>query len=315
MNKVLTLLKTNTLTSIQDNGRFGYAHLGITQGGAADEYSFHWANKLLENPFSSPTIETSLGGFEAEFQQGSWFAVTGALDNVYLDDIKVSNWSRVWAKRGQRLSVRMPRSGLRNYIALPSGVKAPLHHGSTSTVAKDRLGGLHRDGQGLKAGDDLYCVTPSPTQFRQVSVSPQFVPDFAPSSIIQLRLLPGSQYSLFDQNATQTLYKTIYSVSSQSNKMGYQLTGTPITTPLQHLISEPIAHGAVQVPPSGHPIVMLCERQTIGGYHKLGTVARLDLAKLSQAKPGTKIQFIATDANSCLREYKNWLKFFQIKAP
>ncbi|GEA50392.1 allophanate hydrolase [Vibrio inusitatus NBRC 102082] len=315
MNKVLTVLKTNTLTSIQDQGRFGYAHLGITQGGVADEYSFHWANKLLENPFSSSVIETSLGGLEAEFQQNSWFAITGAMDNAYLDDIKVPNWSRIWAKRGQRLSVRMPRMGLRNYIALPSGIKAPLHHGSSATVTKDRLGGLHSDGQGLRAGDDLYCFALSEKQYKPISVSSKFIPDFAPSSIIQLRLLLGSQHLLFDQNATPTLYEATYSVASQSNKMGYQLTGHPIAVPKQHLISEPIALGAVQVLPSGQPIIMLCERQTIGGYHKLGTVARLDLAKLAQTKPGAKIRFIPTDVNFCLNEYKNWLKFFQKKAP
>ncbi|MEZ9924451.1 hypothetical protein BCV02_00795 [Vibrio breoganii] len=315
MNKVLTLLKTNALTSIQDIGRFGYAHLGITQGGVADEYSFHWANKLLDNPFASSVIETSLGGLEAEFEQDSWFAVTGALDNVYLDDVMVPNWSRVWAKRGQRLSVRMPRTGLRNYIALPAGINAPLHHGSASTVTKDRLGGLYSDGQGLKAGDEVCCVAPSLKQCKPISVAPKFLPDFAPTSIMPLRLLPGSQHALFDQNATQTLFESTYSVGSQSNKMGYQLTGSPLTAPHQHLISEPIALGAVQVPPSGQPIIMLCERQTIGGYHKLGTIARLDLAKLAQAKPGTKVQFIQSDVNPCLSEYKNWLKFFQKEAP
>ncbi|MEZ8988062.1 biotin-dependent carboxyltransferase family protein [Vibrio breoganii] len=315
MNKVLTLLKTNALTSIQDIGRFGYAHLGITQGGVADEYSFHWANKLLENPFASSVIETSLGGLEAEFAQDSWFAVTGAIDNVFLDDVMVPNWSRVWAKRGQRLSVRMPRTGLRNYIALPAGINAPLHHGSASTVTKDRLGGLYSDGQGLKAGDEVCCVAPSLKPCKPISVAPQFIPDFAPTSIIPLRLLPGSQHTLFDQNATQTLFETLYSVDSQSNKMGYQLAGNPISVPKKHLVSEPIALGAVQVPPSGSPIVMLCERQTIGGYYKLGTIARLDLAKLAQAKPGTKVQFIQSDVNTCLSEYKNWLKFFQKEAP
>ncbi|CAM3088399.1 biotin-dependent carboxyltransferase family protein [Vibrio rarus] len=307
----LNIIKTGPMASIQDMGRKGYAHLGITQGGVADEYAFHWANKLLANPFASPVIEITLGGFEAQFTQRTAFAITGAINNAFLDEKPIPNWSASLARKGQRLTIKGPREGLRNYLALLGGVATPLHHNSAATVTKDALGGLHCDGRNLSKHDVIGCERPLNPTFKKRSVDPRYIPPLSATQIIPLRVMLGSQHSLFSADSITSFFSHIYQVSAQSNKMGYQLTGPAIETPSHSLISEAITQGAIQVPANGQPIIMLCEHQTIGGYLKLGNVARMDLPKLAQAKPGALIRFSEADPESCLDIYKNWLRFFQ----
>ncbi|MPW37909.1 5-oxoprolinase/urea amidolyase family protein [Vibrio sp. B1Z05] len=311
MHKIMTILKASPQTGIQDGGRFGFAHLGITQGGVADEYSYHWANKLLGNPFASAVIEVTLGGFEAVIHQDTHIAITGATSPVLLDEVVTSTWRCIKVKKGQHLSIPLPRNGLRHYIALPGGIDAPTHHRSLATVHKEGLGGLQSNGDHLTKGDLIYARLPDANNAKQVAVAARYIPKFKPSHSTNLNVILGSQYRTFSPQALDELFHSQYCVGTQSNKMGYQMSGNAVDSPKQHLISEAISLGAIQIPPNGQPIIMLCERQTIGGYPKVGNVARMDLGKLTQLKPGAKVNFVKSDVDKCMLEYTQWLRFFQ----
>ncbi|GAD80085.1 biotin-dependent carboxyltransferase family protein [Vibrio ezurae] len=311
MNNTLTILKTGPLSSIQDGGRFGFTHLGITQGGVADEYAYHWANTLLNNPFGSAVIEVTLGGFEAVFEQDTYIAITGAVSPILLDNVVTASWQTLKVKKGQHLIIPTPRDGLRHYIALPGGVAAPLHLASTATVTKECLGGLRRDGSILQARDVIQSRLHHLTLDHNLAVSPSYVPKLKHSSIVTLNVILGSQYQTFSKEALQRLFCSTFQVDKQSNKMGYQLKGQCISSPDRHLISEGISIGAIQIPPNGQPIIMLCERQTIGGYPKVGNIARMDIGKLAQLKPGAKVKFVKSNVDKCTEQYQAWMRFFE----
>lgn len=303
----LLVIRSHPGCAIQDLGRASLAHLGITQGGAADEYAFNWANRLLGNPFNSAAVEITLGGFEVEFQEPTWFAITGAKQNVLLNGALITDWASHLAKAGDRLRFLTPREGLRNYFAVSGGIVAPQRYQSCATVSKDKLGGLHGNGTPLQLGDLLSSA--HTRNSKAASVSPQYIPTY--TDTIQLRVIEGSQVYLFTDKQKQKLYNNEYVISASASKMGYQLSGEVITPPDEQLISEGLAIGAIQIPPAGNPILMLCERQTIGGYHKLGQVARSDIGTLAQARPGQKVRFVPASATLCASEYVSWLKFFR----
>ncbi|GAM58402.1 allophanate hydrolase 2 subunit 2 [Vibrio ishigakensis] len=307
MTPCLQILKAHTGTSLQDLGRANLAHYGITQGGAADEYAFNWANKLLANPYNSPAIEITLGGFEAKVLKANTIAITGAKNNVLINGKPVTSWQSYRVKANDILKLLPSREGLRSYLAVGGGFDVPLALGSCATVLKDKLGGLNKNGNPLAVGD-LLSSHDNIGILKETSVSPTFIPEYTQEVV--LRVIAGSQAPLFDESEYDKLFQQSFLISPAASKMGYQLKGEPIKIPKADLISEPIALGAIQIPPSGEPIIMLCERQTIGGYHKLGQVARMDISKLAQARPGQQIRFVPVRGNASAQEYVSWLKFF-----
>ncbi|WP_261818236.1 5-oxoprolinase subunit C family protein [Vibrio gallicus] len=293
--------------SIQDSGRCRLAHYGMSQGGVADEYAFHWANKLLGNLFNSAVIEVTLGGLELKFLKATHFSVSGAKNNACLDQTPIASWQTYYAAAGQHLVIGVPRDGLRNYVAFNGGLIAKSDSGSVSTSKIQQLGGLKGDGSSLQFQDILYCNTPR-TTLKHAFVSADYVPQY--SDTIDLRVTLGSQVDGFAKTELVKLFTTPYKITAAADKMGYQLQGEPLLAPQTDLISEPITLGAIQVPSSGHPIIMLCERQTIGGYHKLGNVVRMDISKLAQAKPGQRVKFHPADLENCRKQYQDWLQYF-----
>lgn len=299
----LVVIKPGMLTLLQDLGRFGYQHLGLTTGGAADEQAFLWANKLLDNPPNSPALEITLGGLILEVQKSTRVALTGADLQASCNGVALANWQTHNVKTGDRLQFGFPRSGVRAYLAVAGGFVISPTFGSVATVVRERMGGLDGRGRPLQEGDCLPCAAVECKMLRRVP--PRFIPDY--TGPLTVRVMEGQQRALFDDAEVSRFYASEYRVSTHSDRMGVRLDGPRLHPTVGGIVSEGIPFGAIQVPPSGQPIILLKDRQTIGGYPKLGTVHPLDAFALAQRQPGQPVRF--TPAS--WEEYQDYVGFLR----
>lgn len=302
----IEVVKPGQQTLIQDFGRFGLAHFGIAQGGPVDDYAYSWANHLLGNSINMPTLEITLGQAEFLIHHSCELAIAGGDLNAKLDGVSVDNWSTFRALKGQTLTFALPRNGLRAYLAIKGGFNIPTQLGSASTVERDQLGGLTH-GTPLQSGDvlpfDQHAISSS-----SVQMTFRYKPDY--NLPLELRVIEGYQVNDFSRDAVNSLYTQQFEVSQLVNRMGYRLSGSKVNAPIKEYLSEGIALGSIQVTPSGEPIVLLNDRQTIGGYPKIGCVARIDLPRLAQAKPGQKVKFVRGDLLGLQDVWGQWARFF-----
>ena len=305
----LTVIKPGPLSLIQDFGRFGVAHLGLTQGGPVDDYSYSWANYLLGNTVNQAALEITLGQCVLKVDFDCEMAICGGDLQATLDGNPLSNWTSFQAFKGQVLSFGLPKNGLRAYLAIKGGFNVPNTLNSSSTVTREKIGGLTQDGQPCQQGQQIgFNQHKLSHTFKALSVTFRYKPDY--NLPVNLRVIEGYQNELFTESAKETFYNAQYIVDQNSNRMGYRLNGEPVTSPDRSLLSEGIALGAIQIPQDGQPIVLLNDRQTIGGYPKVGCVARIDLPRLAQAKPGHEISFSKGDRLGLQDLWCQWAKFF-----
>ncbi|PML49171.1 allophanate hydrolase [Vibrio lentus] len=305
----LTVLKPGPMSLIQDFGRFGVAHLGLTQGGPVDDYSYSWANHLLQNPVNLAALEVTLGQCAFKIDHDCEMSICGGDLQASLDGHKLDNWSTFQARAGQILSFGLPKNGLRAYLAIKGGFDVPVTLNSRSTVTREKIGGLTQNGEPCQQGQKIAFSTHLLTQpFKPVSVTFRYKPNY--NLPLNLRIIEGYQCNLFSESVKETLYSSSYRVDQNSNRMGYRLSGEPVASPDVSLLSEGIALGAIQIPQDGQPIVLLNDRQTIGGYPKIGCIARIDLPRLAQAKPGHEISFSKGDRLGLQDVWCQWAQFF-----
>lgn len=302
----LHILRPGPLSLIQDWGRHGCQHWGMSPGGPLDEQAFLWANKLLENPAHAAMLEITLGPFSLRAGKACQIALTGAEMQAQRNGEPLENWSSHYLHAGDQLELRLASSGLRGYLAVAGGLQVPGKHGSCATVVREKLGGLNGLGRPLQANDELPIKT-LPQQQRR-SVPPAYQPDY--QQTLSLRLIPAYQWHAFDVAQRNCLLKSEFEVSTEADRMGYRLSGPPVAPPAGGLISEGIAYGAVQIPPDGQPIVLLRDRQTIGGYPKLGCIASADAAQLAQRRPGQAVRFTIGDLDRVSAETQTHQQFF-----
>ena len=285
---------------MQDLGRYGCAHHGLSQGGAMDLHGHCWANRLLENSVRYGTIEITIGMAAFRAESNLQLALAGADMRAEVDGVAVGNWRSFIMKRGETLTLHAAQDGMRAYLAVAGGYQVGSIHGSVSTVVRDQLGMV------LNEGDHLSVETVGRVSPRQVS--PRFIPTYGDE--IELRVIPCYQVKDFSVEALQTLYHSTYTLTQESDRMGARLHGEPIVTPAEGIISEGIALGAIQIPLDGQPIILLNDRQTLGGYPKPGCIARIDLPKLAQARPGTKIRFTPITLKKATRTWQAFCQWF-----
>lgn len=302
----LHIKQAGPLSLLQDLGRHGYQDVGVTPGGPMDAHAFHWANRLLDNAAGAAQVEITMGPFRASFKQATSFSLCGANVAATLNGQDIMSWRSWRAKAGDVLEIGYPKQGLRTYLAVSGGFTAPKTLGSVSTVMRDQFGGLTKEGKKLNDGDLLpfnakvlpYCR----------SVPNMFVPDFP--RIIEVGVLPTYQFDQFSPEAREIFFNERYTVTSQMDRMGYRLKGKPIEFVQQSFVSEGIALGAIQIPANGQPIVLMRDRQTIGGYPKMGCVCNRDLNLLAQATPGTQISFFMQDLYEAEAELQQQQHYF-----
>jgi biotin-dependent carboxylase-like uncharacterized protein len=302
----LTIEASTPLCLLQDAGRFGVRHLGVTQGGAADWCSMSWANWLLGNELDAAVIEITLGGLAVVAEEECWLALAGADLAARIDGQPLAPWRSFKLGKGQTLQLTQPLLGARAYLAAPGGFQAPQVLGSSATVVREELGGLDGMGLPLAKGAVLsYCG--ESRLLREVPLPLQ--PDLKSNAPLDLVL--GAQIGQFSGQSLFDVFNTTWAVDSRADRMGIRLLGSALHYQGQPMISEGIPLGAVQVPPDGQPIVLLNDRQTIGGYPRLGALTPLALARLAQCLPGAQVRLRPVVQEVAHREHIKYLQRFK----
>lgn len=280
------VIKSGILTLIQDLGRYGYQHIGVTTGGPMDEYAFRCGNALLKNNENAAQLEITFGSLTLEAQEATSIAITGADLGATLNDNSILPWQTYAINKGDILSFNQPVFGLRAYLAVKGGFHVSPLLGSVSTVPRESLGGLTGKGNKLEKGDILPFT---PTTSHKQSILPRHaMPNYDEQRI---PMVLSYQFTRLSGQDRARFFANEYTVTPQSDRMGYRLSGEPIGGERKGIVSEGIAYGAIQVPNDGQPIVLLRDRQTIGGYPKLGCVTTLGGGLIAQKKPGDTIYF------------------------
>lgn len=279
------------LSILVDAGRDGYQRIGITVGGPADSFAFKWANALCGNTIANKEhqicIETIGIGARFTAAQDCEISVTGAVTELKLKDKKLSGWRNFWINKGDSFEITKADNGLRSYIAVATGFNVQSVFGSATTVLRDRLGGLDTKGSMLKA-QDILPINAAQT-FLPRCMPSIAIPNYAESRVV--RVIAGYQISEFSLSAITCFQSNMYKVNAQSDRMATRFSGTALKTNAKSLLSEGLCRGSVQIPPDGIPIAMLSDRQTMGGYPKIGTVLSCDCDALSQMQAGNEIRF------------------------
>ncbi len=277
----LEIIEPGPVTSVQDLGRTGFRHHGVTLGGAADPISARVANQLVGNPDGAAVLECCLRGPVLKFHQSSRIAFVGWAEQ--------RSGSVIEVVAGREIDLRGRMRSVRGYVAIAGGIDVPLVMGSRATDLRSGFGGFQ--GRALMAGDRLEIGPPhhGPKPGGWWVGWPE---TSGPDRTIELRFLPGMQMEWFSTEAKRAFCGTVFGVSTMSDRMGVRLEGAALdlVEPRQ-LVSQPVVPGSVQVPPDGNPIVLLPECQTIGGYPQIGHVISADLPKLARAWPGTQVSF------------------------
>jgi biotin-dependent carboxylase-like uncharacterized protein len=281
MSRALEVLDPGPLTTVQDLGRRGLAHLGVTASGALDRDAHLSANAALGNPPDAATLETTLGGCTLRAIEGATVCVTGAPAPVFAGDIPAPFGAPFRLAAGQVLEVGRAASGVRSYVGVRGGVAVEPALGSRSTCLLTGLGPapLAR-GDVLPVGSDDGL---QPVVFGPAGTGPDF-PDG-----VTLDFRPGPRDDWLAGGAA-ALDGATYVVADASNRVGLRLTGAALELARRdEIASEGIVTGAIQVPQSGQPIVFLADHPTTGGYPVVGVIVASSLAEAAQAAPGTRV--------------------------
>lgn len=283
----LRVRQPGLMTLIQDAGRFGQHGIGLTCGGPLDAEAFGWANRLCGNPTGATALEVSFGGLVLESQIATRIAVTGADLPLRINGQPKEQWRSHPVAAGDLIELGYATQGCRAYLAVAGGFEIAPSFGSAATVTREAIGGLN--GGKLAPGDFLPCAA-SDTSGCLV-LPQQHRPVYGKSA--HLRVILGYQKQAFSDLQIARFFSSEYCTTDRSDRMGYRLSGPEIKPAIDGILSEGICHGAIQVPADGQPIILLNDRQTIGGYPKLGSVLSLDTARLCQLTPGATITFEA----------------------
>jgi biotin-dependent carboxylase-like uncharacterized protein len=279
---VIRVRKPGLLTTVQDLGRPGLAHLGVPTAGAADRRALGLANRLVGNPPGAAALEVTLAGPELEWEGDGWVALTGGRVAATLDGRPVPMDVAVPVDAGQVLAVGSVTSGLRAYLAVRGGIDVRPVLGSRSTdtlapVGPPRL----EEGARLPVGDQA-----DGDPYRQVAPTRPVDPEPV------LRTVRGPRDDVFTEGALRALIAVAWTVTSDSDRTGVRLDGPALERRRKlELASEGMVEGSLQVPPDGHPILFLANHPTTGGYPVIAVVVDADLPLAAQARPGTRLRF------------------------
>lgn len=309
----LTFRKPGFLSLLQDSGRRGAMHMGLATGGAMDRHAWAWANRLLGNPYGTTALEITFGGVEFTSTLETQIAITGAAVPCLVNGTARSLWTTIQLHPGDTVTLGTPKSGLRSYLAVLGGFQVtPGLGGSCATFPREGTGGLHHDGRPLVEGDHLPC-TPSLKPVPNRKVPEHWQPDYR--SELELAVIPCAQIERFPASALEAFFSQPYTLTPQTDRMGARLEGPALEVIGKTLISEGTSLGSIQVPANGQPILLLNDRQTIGGYPKLGAVTPRSLDDLAQRQPGTRLRFRPTTLHETQFQERRFLTFFAAGQP
>jgi len=287
---MIEILNPGWLSMVVDGGRYGYGDIGIPPSSALDHFAYASLNYLLGNSKGTPAMEVMGNGFSITFGTDLRCAITGAKVNAHRDDKPIQGWTPFEINRGAILRVKNVVEGFRYYVGFSGAMVLERVINSFSTNLDCRFGGY--GGRPLIKGDriDIKTVKAMDKRFIPAGLIPTMSPPHG------LRIIEGAEKDFFTPESVKRFFEKkdhVYKVSSKSNKTGIRLEGEPVDFRKgvdKSIISEGILPGTVQIPGDGLPIITLYER-TIGGYARLGTVAKVDHDRLAHLKPGDSVLF------------------------
>lgn len=297
---MIRVLRAGMLTTVQDLGRPGFQRLGVVAGGAADPFAARVANALVGNDANAALLEMVFTGPQLCFDSDSLIAWCGADFAPTLDGKPLPGHRPVRVNAGNIVDFSNARRGAMAWVAVAGGLAVPEIMGSRATDLAAAFGGIN--GRRVMEGDALPVGLPSPWAHRQMKRL-RHSGDTAPWSVCiehlttppphdTLRAVHGPEWDWFSPAAQTTVFADRFQVTKDSNRMGVRLSGPPLAlTNPREMISAAVQHGVLQVPPSGQPILLGVDRQTIGGYPRLAAVASVDFAGLAQLRPGDPVRF------------------------
>jgi antagonist of KipI len=285
---VLRVLKPGFLSTLQDLGRHGYQRLGISPGGAMDALALRLANRLVGNPDNSVSLELTLAGTELEVLRDCEVALAGADLTAHLDSKPLACWENRLARTGERLVFSQRKRGARAYLSIAGGFAAENVLGSGSTDLRNGWGGLQ--GRRLQRDDELCAHRPGGRDSCFLwAVRPEVLVEY--HNPFLLRVLECPQSEFFGNETRRRFLAADFTISADSNRMGYRLEGPRLRAPERELISEATPIGAIQILPNGEALLLMVDRQTVGGYPKIAVLVSADLPKAAQLCPGHRVRF------------------------
>lgn len=290
MSAALKILTAGPSSTLQDQGRFGYQRFGVSPAGAFDPLFFAAANVLVGNAPETAAIEITLIGDTYEIAAESARLALAGDFALQIDGVPAQAWRGHRLTRGQKFKVGMAKKGARGYVAVEGGFAVAPTLGSLSTHVRTGIGGL--GGARLKKDDLLALARDAAAERAEYRLDPTALPRRGQT----LRVVFGPQDDYFTESGRATLLAAEYAITREADRMGYRLDGPKIEHAKGHdIVSDGMPLGAVQIPGTGTPIILLVDRQSAGGYPKIATVIGPDVAALAQMRPGEKIRFRAID--------------------
>lgn len=297
----ITVRQAGIQTTVQDLGRPGWQHAGVPVGGAMDLQAHRIANLLVGNDAQKAALECALGAFALQFAAAALVALTGRDITASIDGTPVVAWRPFLVERGALLAVH---GGCRTTIAIAGGIDVPVVLGARGTSLRAGFGGWQ--GRALRRDDVLPVGVPSPLSDRIVAhliaerctfarwgAGPGLVPAY--SAAPRVRIIAGPELTQLDDASRALLLNDSFRIAPDSDRMGYRLSGPALSlTHSSEMLSSGVTSGTIQLPPGGAPIVLMADRQTTGGYPRLGDVISVDLPLLAQLRAGDRLQFTLT---------------------
>jgi len=313
----LIVERAGFFTSVQDLGRTGFRQFGVSLGGALDCFGLRVANLLVGNDEGATGLEITAGGLQLRFEDESVVAWCGGEFDVQIVSTPLPAGHAAHVHAGERLKFGRPQIGCRCWLAVSGGIDVAVVLGSRSTDLRAQFGGF--EGRKLRDGDVL-PLAPCPGSLAPVTdISSCTAPhDWVSPAKTKpiLRFIRGVDWRRFNASTLQRLTSEPFAVSPDSDRMGVRLDGPELKRGDQSdLISEAVAPGTIQVPPSGKPILLLGDCQTIGGYPKIAHVITVDLGIAAQLRAGDHVRFSEvslTDAHRFLMEREREFNRFRI---
>lgn len=279
----IKILTPGLFSTVQDLGRVGYQDQGFSTAGALDTYALRIGYTLIGN--EGPAIEFTIIGPTIQFLNDNTFVLTGGRFEATLNDQAISHQTVIFVEKGDELKIGSVVDGARGYILFGNPPEIPKVANSYSTHTRSKIGGYH--GRALKSSDVITC--------QQNKMYTERIGLSCPVDTLNqelIHIIEGPQIERFSDEAKQKLVNKNFEISEKSDRMGFRLQGENIA-PIESadIISEPLALGSIQVPNDGNPIILLNDKQTVGGYTKIATVCAADLPILAQKKPNETIKF------------------------
>ena len=294
----IKILNPGLFSTIQDQGRIGFQNQGFSNAGVLDQYAYRLGQTLIGN--NGPAIECTIIGPTLQFLEDNSFIITGAQFNAKINDEVIDVQTVTSVKKGDVLELGAVVNGARGYILFGKPIDVPIVAGSYATHTRSHIGGYK--GRALKGYDVILCKQDD-TYLSQIGYSLELNTESFNKDTIQI--IEGPQINRFTQDAQDKLTTVDFKISEKSDRMGYRLQGE-IISPINSadIISEPVALGSIQVPNDGNPIILLNDKQTVGGYTKIATVCASDLHILAQKQPGDMLHFEWTTIEEATNKLK-----------